>query len=144
MILKTGRQLEKEMLAKYENIEKFIEKHEEYEFEKETLEEIFSGKEFLNALEYSDLVLIFDSNLRIENDIENNVELERLLDDFFINSIGKEGDYYVKLEIREIQGVEYYHLIDYKYENYPNDDKEGDWIKIDIEDLTLLFLEQEF
>jgi hypothetical protein len=144
MILKTGRQLEKEMLAKYENIEKFIEKHEEYEFEKETLEEIFSGKEFLNALEYSDLVLIFDSNLRIENDIENNVELERLLDDFFINSIGKEGDYYVKLEIREIQGIEYYHLIDYKYENYPNDDKEGDWIKIDIEDLTLLFLEQEF
>ena len=144
MILKTGRQLEKEMLTKYENIEKFIEKHEEYEFEKETLEEIFSGKEFLNALEYSDLVLIFDSNLRIENDIENNVELERLLDDFFINSIGKEGDYYVKLEIREIQGIEYYHLIDYKYENYPNDDKEGDWIKIDIEDLTLLFLEQEF
>ena len=144
MILKTGRQLEKEMLAKYENIEKFIEKHEEYEFEKETLEEIFSGKEFLNALEYSDLVLIFDSNLRIENDIENNVELERLLDDFFINSIGKEGDYYVKLEIREIQGIEYYHLIDYKYENYPIDDKEGDWIKIDIEDLTLLFLEQEF
>jgi hypothetical protein len=144
MILKTGRQLEKEMLAKYENIEKFIEKHKEYEFEKETLEEIFSGKEFLNALEYSDLVLIFDSNLRIENDIENNVELERLLDDFFINSIGKEGDYYVKLEIREIQGIEYYHLIDYKYENYPNDDKEGDWIKIDIEDLTLLFLEQEF
>jgi hypothetical protein len=144
MILKTGRQLEKEMLAKYENIEKFIEKHEEYEFEKETLEEIFSGKEFLNVLEYSDLVLIFDSNLRIENDIENNVELERLLDDFFINSIGKEGDYYVKLEIREIQGIEYYHLIDYKYENYPNDDKEGDWIKIDIEDLTLLFLEQEF
>nr|DAY31789.1 MAG TPA: hypothetical protein [Caudoviricetes sp.] len=144
MILKTGRQLEKEMLAKYENIEKFIEKHEEYEFEKETLEEIFSGKEFLNALEYSDLVLIFDSNLRIENDIENNVELERLLDDFFINSIGKEGDYYVKLEIREIQGIEYYHLIDYKYENYPNDEKEGDWIKIDIEDLTLLFLEQEF
>nr|DAY37002.1 MAG TPA: hypothetical protein [Bacteriophage sp.] len=144
MILKTGRQLEKEMLAKYENIEKFIEKHEEYEFEKETLEEIFSGKEFLNALEYSDLVLIFDSNLRIENDIENNVELERLLDDFFINSIGKEGDYYVKLEIREIQGIEYYHLIDYKYENYPNDDKEGDWIKVDIEDLTLLFLEQEF
>lgn len=144
MILKTGRQLEKEMLAKYENIEKFIEKHEEYEFEKETLEEIFSGKEFLNALEYSDLVLIFDSNLRIENDIENNVELERLLDDFFINSIGKEGDYYVKLEIREIQGIEYYHLIDYKYENYPDDDKEGDWIKIDIEDLTLLFLEQEF
>ena len=144
MILKTGRQLEKEMLAKYENIEKFLEKHEEYEFEKETLEEIFSGKEFLNALEYSDLVLIFDSNLRIENDIENNVELERLLDDFFINSIGKEGDYYVKLEIREIQGIEYYHLIDYKYENYPNDDKEGDWIKIDIEDLTLLFLEQEF
>lgn len=144
MILKTGRQLEKEMLAKYENIEKFIEKHEEYEFEKETLEEIFSGKEFLNALEYSDLVLIFDSNLRIENDIENNVELERLMDDFFINSIGKEGDYYVKLEIREIQGIEYYHLIDYKYENYPNDDKEGDWIKIDIEDLTLLFLEQEF
>ena len=144
MILKTGRQLEKEMLAKYENIEKFIEKHEEYEFEKETLEEIFSGKEFLNALEYSDLVLIFDSNLRIENDIENNVELERILDDFFINSIGKEGDYYVKLEIREIQGIEYYHLIDYKYENYPNDDKEGDWIKIDIEDLTLLFLEQEF
>lgn len=144
MILKTGRQLEKEMLAKYENIEKFIEKHEEYEFEKETLEEIFSGKEFLNALEYSDLVLIFDGNLRIENDIENNVELERLLDDFFINSIGKEGDYYVKLEIREIQGIEYYHLIDYKYENYPNDDKEGDWIKIDIEDLTLLFLEQKF
>lgn len=144
MILKTGRQLEKEMLAKYENIEKFIEKHEEYEFEKETLEEIFSGKEFLNALEYSDLVLIFDSNLRIENDIENNVELERLLDDFFINSIGKEGDYYVKFEIREIQGIEYYHLIDYKYENYPNDEKEGDWIKIDIEDLTLLFLEQEF
>lgn len=144
MILKTGRQLEKEMLAKYENIEKFIEKHEEYEFEKETLEEIFSGKEFLNALEYSDLVLIFDSNLKIENDIENNVELERLMDDFFINSIGKEGDYYVKLEIREIQGIEYYHLIDYKYENYPNDDKEGDWIKIDIEDLTLLFLEQEF
>ena len=144
MILKTGRQLEKEMLAKYENIEKFIEKHEEYEFEKETLEEIFSGKEFLNALEYSDLVLIFDSNLRIENDIENNVELERILDDFFINSIGKEGDYYVKLEIREIQGIEYYHLIDYKYENYPNDDKEGDWIKVDIEDLTLLFLEQEF
>ena len=144
MILKTGRQLEKEMLAKYENIEKFIEKHEEYEFEKETLEEIFSGKEFLNVLEYSDLVLIFDSNLRIENDIENNVELERLLDDFFINSIGKEGDYYVKLEIREIQGIEYYHLIDYKYENYPDDDKEGDWIKIDIEDLTLLFLEQEF
>ena len=144
MILKTGRQLEKEMLAKYENIEKFIEKHEEYEFEKETLEEIFSGKEFLNVLEYSDLVLIFDSNLRIENDIENNVELERLLDDFFINSIGKEGDYYVKLEIRESQGIEYYHLIDYKYENYPNDDKEGDWIKIDIEDLTLLFLEQEF
>lgn len=144
MILKTGKQLEKEMLAKYENIEKFIEKHEEYEFEKETLEEIFSGKEFLNALEYSDLVLIFDSNLRIENDIENNVELERILDDFFINSIGKEGDYYVKLEIREIQGIEYYHLIDYKYENYPNDDKEGDWIKIDIEDLTLLFLEQEF
>ena len=144
MILKTGKQLEKEMLAKYENIEKFIEKHEEYEFEKETLEEIFSGKEFLNALEYSDLVLIFDSNLRIENDIENNVELERLLDDFFINSIGKEGDYYVKLEIREIQGIEYYHLIDYKYENYPNDDREGDWIKIDIEDLTLLFLEQEF
>ena len=144
MILKTGRQLEKEMLAKYENIEKFIEKHEEYEFEKETLEEIFSGKEFLNALEYSDLVLIFDSNLRIENDIEKNVELERILDDFFINSIGKEGDYYVKLEIREIQGIEYYHLIDYKYENYPNDDKEGDWIKVDIEDLTLLFLEQEF
>ena len=144
MILKTGKQLEKELIAKYENIEKFIEKHEEYEFEKETLEEIFSGKEFLNALEYSDLVLIFDSNLRIENDIENNVELERLLDDFFINSIGKEGDYYVKLEIREIQGIEYYHLIDYKYENYPNDDKEGDWIKIDIEDLTLLFLEQEF
>jgi hypothetical protein len=144
MILKTGKQLEKEMLAKYENIEKFIEKHKEYEFEKETLEEIFFGKEFLNALEYSDLVLIFDSNLRIENDIENNVELERLLDDFFINSIGKEGDYYVKLEIREIQGIEYYHLIDYKYENYPNDDKEGDWIKIDIEDLTLLFLEQEF
>ena len=144
MILKTGRQLEKEMLAKYENIEKFIEKHEEYEFEKETLEEIFSGKEFLNVLEYSDLVLIFDSNLRIENDIENNVELERLLEDFFINSIGKEGDYYVKLEIREIQGIEYYHLIDYKYENYPNDDREGDWIKIDIEDLTLLFLEQEF
>jgi len=144
MILKTGRQLEKEMLAKYENIEKFLEKHKEYEFEKETLEEIFSGKEFLNALEYSDLVLIFDSNLRIENDIENNVELERLLDDFFINSIGKEGDYYVKLEIREIQGIEYYHLIDYKYENYPNDDKDGDWIKIDIEDLTLLFLEQEF
>nr|DAF12987.1 MAG TPA: hypothetical protein [Caudoviricetes sp.] len=144
MILKTGKQLEKEMLAKYENIEKFIEKHEEYEFEKETLEEIFSGKEFLNALEYSDLVLIFDSNLRIENDIENNVELERILDDFFINSIGKEGDYYVKLEIREIQGIEYYHLIDYKYENYPNDDREGDWIKIDIEDLTLLFLEQEF
>ena len=132
------------MLAKYENIEKFLEKHKEYEFEKETLEEIFSGKEFLNALEYSDLVLIFDSNLRIENDIENNVELERLLDDFFINSIGKEGDYYVKLEIREIQGIEYYHLIDYKYENYPNDDKDGDWIKIDIEDLTLLFLEQEF
>ena len=89
-------------------------------------------------------MLIFDSNLRIENDIENNVELERILDDFFINSIGKEGDYYVKLEIREIQGIEYYHLIDYKYENYPNDDKEGDWIKIDIEDLTLLFLEQEF
>ena len=144
MILKTGKQLEKEMLAKYENIEKFIEKHEEYEFEKETLEEIFSGKEFLNALEYSDLVFIFDSNLRIENDIENNVELERILDDFFINSIGKEGDYYVKLEIREIQGIEYYHLIDYKYENYPNDDREGDWIKIDIEDLTLLFLEQEF
>ena len=144
MILKTGRQLEKEMLEKYENIEKFIEKHEEYEFEKKTLEEIFSGKEFLNALEYSDLVLIFDSNLRIENDIENNVELERLLDDFFINSIGKEGDYYVKLEIREIQGIEYYHLVDYKYENYPDDDKEGDWIKIDIEDLTLLFLEQEF
>ena len=144
MILKTGKQLEKEMLAKYENIEKFIEKHKEYEFEKETLEEIFFGKEFLNALEYSDLVLIFDSNLRIENDIENNVELERLLDDFFINSIGKEGDYYLKLEIREIQGIEYYHLIDYKYENYPNDDKEGDWIKIDIEDLTLLFLEQEF
>ena len=144
MILKTGRQLEKEMLAKYENIEKFLEKHKEYEFEKETLEEIFSGKEFLNALEYSDLVLIFDSNLRIENDIENNVELERLLDDFFINSIGKEGDYYVKLEIREIQGIEYYHLIDYKYENYPNDDKDGDWIKIDIEDLTLLFLQQEF
>ena len=144
MILKTGKQLEKELIAEYGNIEKFIEEHEEYEFEKETLEEIFSGKEFLNALEYSDLVLIFDSNLRIENDIENNVELERLLDDFFINSIGKEGDYYVKLEIREIQGIEYYHLIDYKYENYPNDDKEGDWIKIDIEDLTLLFLEQEF
>jgi hypothetical protein len=144
MILKTGKQLEKELIAEYGNIEKFIEEHEEYEFEKETLEEIFSGKEFLNALEYSDLVLIFDSNLRIENDIENNVELERILDDFFINSIGKEGDYYVKLEIREIQGIEYYHLIDYKYENYPNDDKEGDWIKIDIEDLTLLFLEQEF
>lgn len=144
MILKTGKQLEKELIAKYGNIEKFVEKHEEYEFEKETLEEIFSGKEFLNALEYSDLVLIFDSNLKIENDIENNVELERILDDFFINSIGKEGDYYVKLEIREIQGIEYYHLIDYKYENYPNDDKEGDWIKIDIEDLTLLFLEQEF
>lgn len=144
MILKTGKQLEKELIAKYRNIEKFVEKHEEYEFEKETLEEIFSGKEFLNALEYSDLVLIFDSNLKIENDIENNVELERILDDFFINSIGKEGDYYVKLEIREIQGIEYYHLIDYKYENYPNDDKEGDWIKIDIEDLTLLFLEQEF
>ena len=144
MILKTGKQLEKELIAEYGNIEKFIEKHEEYEFEKETLKEIFSGKEFLNALEYSDLVLIFDSNLRIENDIENNVELERLLDDFFINSIGKEGDYYVKLEIREIQGIEYYHLIDYKYENYPNDEKEGDWIKIDIEDLTLLFLEQEF
>lgn len=144
MILKTGKQLEKELIAEYGNIEKFIEKHEEYEFEKETLEEIFSGKEFLNALEYSDLVLIFDSNLRIENDIENNVELERILDDFFINSIGKEGDYYVKLEIREIQGIEYYHLIDYKYENYPNDDKEGDWIKVDIEDLTLLFLEQEF
>lgn len=144
MILKTGKQLEKELIAEYGNIEKFIKEHEEYEFEKETLEEIFSGKEFLNALEYSDLVLIFDSNLRIENDIENNVELERLLDDFFINSIGKEGDYYVKLEIREIQGIEYYHLIDYKYENYPNDDKEGDWIKIDIEDLTLLFLEQEF
>ena len=89
-------------------------------------------------------MLIFDSNLRIENDIENNVELERLLDDWFINSIGKEGDYYVKLEIREIQGIEYYHLIDYKYEYYPNDDKEGEWIKIDIEDLTLLFLEQEF
>ena len=144
MILKTGKQLEKELIAKYGNIEKFVKKHEEYEFEKETLEEIFSGKEFLNALEYSDLVLIFDSNLKIENDIENNVELERILDDFFINSIGKEGDYYVKLEIREIQGIEYYHLIDYKYENYPNDDKEGDWIKIDIEDLTLLFLEQEF
>lgn len=144
MILKTRKQLEKELIAKYRNIEKFVEKHEEYEFEKETLEEIFSGKEFLNALEYSDLVLIFDSNLKIENDIENNVELERILDDFFINSIGKEGDYYVKLEIREIQGIEYYHLIDYKYENYPNDDKEGDWIKIDIEDLTLLFLEQEF
>ena len=144
MILKTGKQLEKELIAEYGNIEKFIEKHEEYEFEKETLEEIFSGKEFLNALEYSDLVLIFDSNLRIENDIEKNVELERILDDFFINSIGKEGDYYVKLEIREIQGIEYYHLIHYKYENYPNDDKEGDWIKIDIEDLTLLFLEQEF
>lgn len=144
MILKTGKQLEKELIAEYGNIEKFIEEHEEYEFEKETLEEVFSGKEFLNALEYSDLVLIFDNNLRIENDIENNVELERLLDDFFINSIGKEGDYYVKLEIREIQGIEYYHLIDYKYENYPNDDKEGDWIKIDIEDLTLLFLEQEF
>ena len=144
MILKTGKQLEKELIAEYGNIEKFIEEHEEYEFEKETLEEIFSGKEFLNALEYSDLVLIFDSNLRIENDIENNVELERIPDDFFINSIGKEGDYYVKLEIREIQGIEYYHLIDYKYENYPNDDKEGDWIKIDIEDLTLLFLEQEF
>lgn len=144
MILKTGKQLEKELIAEYGNIEKFIEKHEEYEFEKETLKEIFSGKEFLNALEYSDLVLIFDSNLRIENDIEKNVELERLLDDFFINSIGKEGDYYVKLEIREIQGIEYYHLIDYKYENYPNDDKDGDWIKIDIEDLTLLFLEQEF
>ena len=144
MILKTGKQLEKELIAEYGNIEKFIEEHEEYEFEKETLEEIFSGKEFLNALEYSDLVLIFDSNLRIENDIENNVELERILDDFFINSIGKEGDYYVKLEIREIQGIEYYHLIDYKYENYPNDDKEGDWIKVDIEDLTLLFLEQEF
>ena len=144
MILKTGKQLEKELIAKYGNIEKFVKKHEEYEFEKETLEEIFSGKEFLNALEYSDLVLIFDSNLRIENDIENNVELERILDDFFINSIGKEGDYYVKLEIREIQGIEYYHLIDYQYENYPNDDKEGDWIKIDIEDLTLLFLEQEF
>ena len=144
MILKTGKQLEKELIAEYGNIEKFIKEHEEYEFEKETLEEIFSGKEFLNALEYSDLVLIFDSNLRIENDIENNVELERILDDFFINSIGKEGDYYVKLEIREIQGIEYYHLIDYKYENYPNDDKEGDWTKIDIEDLTLLFLEQEF
>ena len=144
MILKTGKQLEKELIAEYGNIEKFIEKHEEYEFKKETLKEIFSGKEFLNALEYSDLVLIFDSNLRIENDIEKNVELERLLDDFFINSIGKEGDYYVKLEIREIQGIEYYHLIDYKYENYPNDDKDGDWIKIDIEDLTLLFLEQEF
>lgn len=144
MILKTGKQLEKELIAEYGNIEKFIEKHEEYEFEKETLKEIFSGKEFLNALEYSDLVLIFDSNLRIENDIEKNVELERILDDFFINSIGKEGDYYVKLEIREIQGIEYYHLIDYKYENYPNDDKDGDWIKIDIEDLTLLFLEQEF
>lgn len=144
MILKTGKQLEKELIAEYGNIEKFIEKHEEYEFEKETLKEIFSGKEFLNALEYSDLVLIFDSNLRIENDIEKNVELERILDDFFINSIGKEGDYYVKLEIREIQGIEYYHLIDYKYENYPNDEKEGDWIKIDIEDLTLLFLEQEF
>lgn len=144
MILKTGKQLEKELIAEYGNIEKFIKEHEEYEFEKETLEEIFSGKEFLNALEYSDLVLIFDGNLRIENDIENNVELERILDDFFINSIGKEGDYYVKLEIREIQGIEYYHLIDYKYENYPNDDKEGDWIKIDIEDLTLLFLEQEF
>lgn len=144
MILKTGKQLEKELIAEYGNIEKFIKEHEEYEFEKETLEEIFSGKEFLNALEYSDLVLIFDSNLRIENDIENNVELERILDDFFINSIGKEGDYYVKLEIREIQGIEYYHLIDYKYENYPDDDKEGDWIKIDIEDLTLLFLEQEF
>ena len=144
MILKTGKQLEKELIAEYGNIEKFIEKHEEYEFEKETLKEIFSGKEFLNALEYSDLVLIFDSNLRIENDIQKNVELERILDDFFINSIGKEGDYYVKLEIREIQGIEYYHLIDYKYENYPNDEKEGDWIKIDIEDLTLLFLEQEF
>ena len=144
MILKTGKQLEKELIAEYGNIEKFIEKHEEYEFEKETLKEIFSGKEFLNALEYSDLVLIFDSNLRIENDIEKNVDLERILDDFFINSIGKEGDYYVKLEIREIQGIEYYHLIDYKYENYPNDEKEGDWIKIDIEDLTLLFLEQEF
>ena len=144
MILKTGKQLEKELISKYGNIEKFVKKHEEYEFEKETLEEIFSGKEFLNALEYSDLVLIFDSNLRIENDIENNVELERILDDFFINSIGKEGDYYVKLEIREIQGIEYYHLIEYKYENYPNDDKEGDWLKIDIEDLTLLFLEQEF
>jgi hypothetical protein len=144
MILKTGKQLEKELIAEYGNIEKFIEKHEEYEFEKETLKEIFSGKEFLNALEYSDLVLIFDSNLRIENDIEKNVELERILDDFFINSIGKEGDYYVKLEIREIQGIEYYHLIDYKYENYPNDEKEGDWIKIDIEDLTLLFLEQGF
>ena len=89
-------------------------------------------------------MLIFDSNLRIENDIEKNVDLERILDDFFINSIGKEGDYYVKLEIREIQGIEYYHLIDYKYENYPNDEKEGDWIKIDIEDLTLLFLEQGF
>ena len=76
MILKTGKQLEKELIAEYGNIEKFIEEHEEYEFEKETLEEIFSGKEFLNALEYSDLVLIFDSNLRIENDIENNVELE--------------------------------------------------------------------
>jgi|GEM_PF-2331604 len=144
MILKTGKQLEKELIAEYGNIEKFIEKHEEYEFEKETLKEIFSGKEFLNALEYSDLVLIFDSNLRIENDIEKNVDLERILDDFFINSIGKEGDYYVKLEIREIQGIEYYHLIDYKYENYPNDEKEGDWIKIDIEDLTLLFLEQGF
>ena len=144
MILKTGKQLEKELIAEYGNIEKFIEKHEEYDFEKETLKEIFSGKEFLNALEYSDLVLIFDSNLRIENDIEKNVELERILDDFFINSIGKEGDYYVKLEIREIQGIEYYHLIDYKYENYPNDEKEGDWIKIDIEDLTLLFLEQGF
>ena len=144
MILKTGKQLEKELIAEYGNIEKFIKEHEEYEFEKETLEEIFSGKEFLNALEYSDLVLIFDSNLRIENDIENNVELERILDEFFINSIGKEGDYYVKLEIRAIQGIEYYHLIDYKYENYPDDDKEGDWIKIDIEDLTLLFLEQEF
>ena len=144
MILKTGKQLEKELIAEYGNIEKFIEKHEEYKFEKETLKEIFSGKEFLNALEYSDLVLIFDSNLRIENDIEKNVELERILDDFFINSIGKEGDYYVKLEIREIQGIEYYHLIDYKYENYPNDEKEGDWIKIDIEDLTLLFLEQGF
>ena len=144
MILKTVKQLEKELIAEYGNIEKFIEKHEEYEFEKETLKEIFSGKEFLNALEYSDLVLIFDSNLRIENDIEKNVDLERILDDFFINSIGKEGDYYVKLEIREIQGIEYYHLIDYKYENYPNDEKEGDWIKIDIEDLTLLFLEQGF